>query len=159
MVGHLRRERYLAAIEPWHGGNIVVYRQNVHDAWTRHVIDDTIRDGHTIVAGDFDGDGHDEFIVGERAGRRSVYLYRATDAANDRWSKEALDDGDMAAAGCAVADLNADRRPDVVCIGTATANLKWYENQGKSGPRPSSSPTRRAVIAHDSRAAQSCDEV
>ncbi len=127
VVGHLRRERYLAAIEPWHGGNIAVYRQDAHDAWTRHVIDDTIRDGHTIVAGDFDGDGQDEFVVGERAGRRSVYLYRAIDVANDRWSKEAVDDGDMAAAGCAVADLNADRRLDVVCIGTATANLKWYE--------------------------------
>jgi hypothetical protein len=27
-------------------------------------------------------------------------------------------------------DLNGDRRVDVVCIGTATANLKWYENMG-----------------------------
>ena len=80
VVGHLGRDRYIAAIEPWHGGNIVVYRQDAHGVWTRHVIDDTIRDGHTIVAADFDGDGQDEFIVGERAGRRSVYLYRATDA-------------------------------------------------------------------------------
>jgi len=27
--------------------------------------------------------------------------------------------------------LNADKRMDIVCIGTATANLKWYENVGK----------------------------
>jgi len=127
VVGHLGRDRYIAAIEPWHGGNIAVYRQEAHDVWTRHVIDDMIRDGHTIVAGDFDGDGQDEFIVGERAGRRSVYLYRATGATSDAWTKEALDDGDMAAAGCAVADLSGDGRPDVVCIGTATSNLKWYE--------------------------------
>ena len=32
-------------------------------------------------------------------------------------------------AAVAVADLNADKRADVVCIGTATANLKWYENR------------------------------
>jgi hypothetical protein len=36
----------------------------------------------------------------------------------------------MAGAGCAASDLNADKRPDIVCIGTATQNLKWYENTG-----------------------------
>ena len=41
-----------------------------------------------------------------------------------------LDNGGMAAAACAVADLNGDGRPDIVCIGSATANLKWYENLG-----------------------------
>jgi hypothetical protein len=30
-----------------------------------------------------------------------------------------------------VADMNADGKMDVVCIGTATANLKLYENLGK----------------------------
>jgi hypothetical protein len=37
----------------------------------------------------------------------------------------------MGAAACAVADLNADGRPDIVCIGSATTNLKWYENAGQ----------------------------
>jgi hypothetical protein len=27
-------------------------------------------------------------------------------------------------------DLNGDGRPDIACIGSATANLKWYENLG-----------------------------
>ena len=97
--------------------------------WNRHVIDDAIVDGHTIVAGDFDGDGQDELVVGERQGRRSTYLYRVTNAKEDSWSKQPLDDRGMSGAGCAVADLNGDKRPDVVCIGTATANLKWYENR------------------------------
>ena len=122
------RERFLATIEPWHGNTIAVYRQRSGE-WTRRVIDETIADGHTMAAGDFDGDDRDEFVVGERQGRRSVYLYRLTDAGEDAWSKRPLDDGDMSAAGCAVADLNADKRLDVVCIGTATANLKWYENR------------------------------
>ena len=126
--GHLGRERFLATIEPWHGNKVVIYRQN-NDTWTRHVIDETIANGHTIVAGDFDGDGQDELVVGERQGKRSAYLYRVTNAEQDTWSKQPLDNGGMAAAGCAVADLNADKRPDVVCIGTATANLKWYENR------------------------------
>jgi hypothetical protein len=128
IVGHLGHERFLATIEPWHGNEVVIYRED-NGSWKRHVIDATITDGHTIVAGDFDGDGQDELIVGERQGRRTPYLYRATSVREDVWSKQALDDGGMAAAGCAVADLNADGRPDVVCIGTATANLKWYENR------------------------------
>lgn len=131
IVGHLGRERFVAAIEPWHGNKVAVYRQQ-KGAWMRRVIDETIADGHTIVAGDFDGDGQDEILVGERQGKRSVYLYRATSTREDSWSKQSLDDGGMAAAGCAVADLNADRRPDIVCIGTATANLKWYENRSRA---------------------------
>jgi hypothetical protein len=128
MVGHLGRERFVATIEPWHGNKVVVYRQN-DGVWNRHVIDDAIVDGHTIVAGDFDGDGQDELIVGERQGKRSTYLYRMTNANEDTWSKQPLDERGMSGAGCAVADLNGDKRPDVVCIGTATANLKWYENR------------------------------
>lgn len=128
VVGRLAADRFLATIEPWHGNQVVIYRQD-QAVWRRHVIDESIADGHTIVAGDFDRDGMAEIIVGERQGRRSAYLYRAGTAAGDTWTKEILDDGGMAAAGCAVADLNADARPDVVCIGTATANLKWYENR------------------------------
>jgi hypothetical protein len=128
-VGHSGRERFLATIEPWHGNEVVVYRQ-VDGAWTRHVIDQSLTDAHTIVIGDFDGDGRDEIIVDERRGRRSVYLYRAVNDQQDTWTRQTIDDGHMAAAGCAIADLNGDKRLDVVCIGTATANLKWYENRG-----------------------------
>ena len=128
VVGRLGSERFLATIEPWHGNQVVIYRQD-KTAWKRHVIDDAIADGHTIVAGDFDRDGLDDIIAGERQGKRSVYLYRIANPRDDVWNKEVLDDGGMAAAGCAVADLNADTSLDVVCIGTATANLKWYENR------------------------------
>ena len=127
-VGHLGRELYLATIEPWHGNKVVLYR-SVDGAWERWVIDESITDGHTLVVGDFDGDGRDEIVAGERGGQRSVYLYRVANDDKDRWTKQTIDDGHMAAAGCAVADLNADKRLDVVCIGTATANLKWYENR------------------------------
>jgi hypothetical protein len=128
IAGRLGQERFIAAIEPWHGNKVVVYRQE-KGTWKRHVIDETIVDGHTIVGGDFDGNGRDELIVGERQGKHSVYLYRLTSLEEDTWSRRPLDNGGMSGAGCAVADLNNDKRPDVVCIGTATANLKWYENR------------------------------
>jgi hypothetical protein len=122
--------RYLAAIEPWHGNKVAVYVAN-GESWRRHVLDESVTDGHTLVTGDLDSDGTDEIIVGERGGKRSIYLYRAASATADAWTREVLDDGGMAGAGCAVADMNADGKMDVVCIGTATANLKLYENLGK----------------------------
>lgn len=126
-VGKLGLERFLAAIEPWHGNQVVVYRKR-GGAWTRLVIDNTLVDGHTIAAADFDGDGRDQIVAGYRGQGKSVYLYRAGDAAGDRWSRRTLDDGGMGAAACAVADLNGDGRPDIACIDAT--RLKWYENVG-----------------------------
>jgi hypothetical protein len=128
-VGHLRGERFLATIEPWHGHQVAVYRRS-RGAWTRQVIDDTLADGHTILAADFNGDGLDEIVAGYRGPGRSVYIYYARDRRGRSWSRAVLDPGGIAAASCAAADLNRDGRPDIACIGSATANLKWYENLG-----------------------------
>jgi hypothetical protein len=125
-VGMLGKERYLAAIEPWHGNQVAIYRGRDTD-WKRSVIDDSLVDGHTIVTADLNGDGRDEVIAGYRGQGRSVHVYYAD---GDRWTREKLDDGGMAAAACATSDLNGDKRIDVICIGSATANLKWYENAG-----------------------------
>jgi hypothetical protein len=57
-------------------------------------------------------------------------MYEAS-ANGSAWTRRVLDQGGMAGAGCAAVDLNADTRMDVVCIGSATANLKWYENLGR----------------------------
>jgi hypothetical protein len=111
--------RYLAAIEPWHGNQVVVYSP------ARTVIDNTLQDGHTILAADFDGDGDDEIVAGCRGGPRSVFLYRHV---GGKWERQTVDPGPIAAAACAAADLNGDGRMDLTCIGSATANLKWYEN-------------------------------
>ncbi|MGH9836461.1 MAG: FG-GAP-like repeat-containing protein [Blastocatellia bacterium] len=135
-VGRLGRDRFLCAIEPWHGNQVVVYHQQKEgqkQAWRRQVIDATLNDGHTLLAADLNPDGRDEIIAGYRGQGRSVYIYSADDSTGSRWSRQILDDGGIAAAGCAVADLNGDRRPDVACIGAATANLKWYENLGAAG--------------------------
>jgi hypothetical protein len=126
-VVHLGNQKLFATIEPWHGNQVVVYRLE-ETGWSRHVIDAELTDSHTLVTADLDGRGRDVVIVGERQGKRSIYLYSARDENGAEWDKEVLDDGKMAGAGCAVSDLNGDKRLDIVCIGTATANLKWYEN-------------------------------
>ncbi len=126
-VGSLAKRRFLAAIEPWHGNQVVVYRQSGRQ-WERHVIDDSLVDGHTILTVDLNRDGLDEIVAGYRGKGRTVYIYSADAPAGDHWSRATLDDGGMAAAACAASDLNQDGRTDLVCIGSATANLKWYEN-------------------------------
>jgi hypothetical protein len=127
-VGRLAKNRFIASIEPWHGNQVAVYRQS-GAAWERQAIDDSLVDGHTIAAADFNRDGLDEIVGGFRGRPYNLYLYTAAGAAGDRWSRQMLDEGGMGAAACAVVDLNADGRPDLACIGSATANLKWYENR------------------------------
>ena len=55
-VGHAGGQRFLAAIEPWHGNQVAVYREKA-DAWQREVIDASLVDGHTILTADLAGDG------------------------------------------------------------------------------------------------------
>jgi hypothetical protein len=126
-VGRIAKQRFLAAIEPWHGNQVAIYRQ-ARSQWQRQVIDTTLDDGHTILAADFDGDGTDEVVAGYRGAGGGVALYR-WDAAAGTWAKSPVGTGGMAAAACAAADLNGDGRIDLACIGSATANLKWYENR------------------------------
>jgi hypothetical protein len=131
-AGRLGRTRFLCAIEPWHGNQVVVYTQK-GKTWRRQVIDDTLANGHTIHAADLNGDGRDEIIAGGRDKPYNVYLYTAEDAKGARWSRQILDEGGMNPAACAVAGLNADGSPDIACIGATT--LKWYENLGGRGSR------------------------
>ncbi len=126
-AGKLGRRRFLAAIEPWHGNQVVIYTAQ-RKQWKRHVIDDSFVDGHTVVTGDLNGDGRDEVVAGFRGKGRSAYIYSAEDAKGASWGRQALDQGGMGAAACVIADLNADRRPDIACVDSPS--LKWYENAG-----------------------------
>jgi len=130
----INNDFFLAAIEPWHGNEVVIYRRSASGSFARQVIDTAVVDGHTLVTADLDGDGVDEVIVGQRGGSRSVWAYSS--GSSGAWTRITIDDGGMAGAGCITVDLNADSRIDIVCIGTATANLKWYENltPGRIGP-------------------------
>lgn len=118
--GRLGKQRFLAAIEPWHGNSVAIYNGK-----RRAVIDDSLVDGHTVATADLDGDRRDEIIAGCRGGPKGVFLYKYD---GGQWNRRALDEGSMAAAACTAIDLNGDKRTDVVCIGSSTQNLRWYEN-------------------------------
>ena len=126
-VGKTGKARFVCTIEPWHGHEVAVYTRR-GSAWRRNVIDDSLVEAHTIITADVNGDGADEIVAGYRGEGRSVHIYYPQDAGGERWQRTTLDAGGMAAASCAAVDLNGDGRVDLACIGSATANLKWYEN-------------------------------
>jgi hypothetical protein len=121
-AGKWGKQRFIAAIEPWHGNQVAVYRKS-GKSWNRAVIDDSILDGHTIVTADFMGDGHDRIVAGFRGKPYGVYLYTFD---GRKWNRQVVDQGGVSAAACVAADLDGDGTPDLACIGSATHNLKWY---------------------------------
>ena len=53
------------------------------------MIDDTILDGHTLVAADLDGDGVDEVVAGYRGAGGGVNIYRL--GRREQWTRSVLD--------------------------------------------------------------------
>ena len=129
-VGRTESGRFLAAIEPYHGNIVAVYREQ-NGTWQRRVIDDSIVTGHALAMADFDGNGRDDIVIGFRGKGHRLYLYTADDADAERWTRHTIDEGGMAAAACIAEDINGDGRPDIACMGSGTSNLKVYENLGR----------------------------
>lgn len=122
---------FLATVEPWHGTQVVVWAQDADRPGvfgSRHVLDDTLADGHALWVADVDGDGQDEIFAGHRGKDRRVACYRF-DASSNGWRRTIVDP-DVAAQDLRGGDLDGDGRPDVVAAGGATRNVVWYR------PRP-----------------------
>jgi Aldos-2-ulose dehydratase, beta-propeller domain/FG-GAP-like repeat/FG-GAP repeat len=128
-VGKVHGRRFLATIEPWHGDKVVVYPGGKGGFSERRVIDSSFNNGHALVCADLDGDGNDEIVAGYRGPGTSLFIYHARDESGAAWDRETLDT-EMAASCLAIADINGDGRPDIVAVGSSTANVKWYENPG-----------------------------
>jgi hypothetical protein len=136
-VGYL-----IATVEPWHGGQIVVYSEHPKKPepridFERTVIDDQLRWGHAInwlesdketflVAGVRDNPNKDDTFTE----KRGVRLYR-NDPKTKKWERYILEDGGVAVEDLTVADLNGDGKPDIVAVGRATGNARIYWNMGK----------------------------
>jgi hypothetical protein len=131
-VGRLGNRRMMASVEPWHGNEVVVYTEDQSRNWQRRVIFSELTEGHEICVGDFNGDDRDDIVAGDRARGKisSAHVFYSQDAQGTNWSHDILDPMGMSASGCQVSDINGDGRLDVVMIGGATHNIKWYENRG-----------------------------
>ncbi len=120
-LGRVNGARHLATVEPWHGNSIVVYKETP-SAWTRTVVDTSLNQAHALGWADFDGDGDDELAAGWRGKPWGLVLYKFAGGA---WKKTPIDDG-VAVEDLAIADLNADGRPDIIAGGRATGNIRIY---------------------------------
>lgn len=119
-VARVGGRKYLATIEPWHGNQFVIYGPK------RTVLDETMKEGHTVLSVDLDGDGNDEVIYGSRAGGGTLRMAKF-DKKTKKWVVTSILDGKIAANSCVAADLDGDKRPEVICIGGASANLIVFQ--------------------------------
>jgi hypothetical protein len=126
-LGRVGGRRMLATVEPWHGTSVVIYGEQP-GMWARTVIETAITGGHALGWADFDGDGNDELAVGWRDGTPGLAVYAVNRDGTLR-SKTMVDEGGMATEDLTIADLDGDKRPDIIASGRATRNVKIYFNE------------------------------
>ena len=142
-IGHLTGTKwFFATVEPMHGTNLVVYTLPGGSApdgatkylWKRHVLDDSLVDGHALACGDLLGIGTDQIVVGWRAMNKpgvkvGIKLFTPGDREGKDWQMALIDDNTMACEDLSLADLNGDGKLDIVAAGRATKNVKVYFNE------------------------------
>jgi hypothetical protein len=127
-VGHLGKRRFIAAIEPWHGNQVVVYTEQKGE-WRRNVLEDKMLNGHALAVGDLDGDGRDEIVAGFRGKGFQLYIFKTASASGEKWTRHILDAGGIAAADCKIDRFTGGRLPDIACSGASTGNVRLYVPQ------------------------------
>ncbi|MCB1230187.1 MAG: VCBS repeat-containing protein [Verrucomicrobiae bacterium] len=137
-AGEVRFARgFIAAIEPMHGNELVVYEEGSGDdgaKWRRTTLTNELNQGHALATGDLLGMGNDQVIAGWRnpnaEGQVGIRLFWR-DPENDAvWHSMTIDENTMACEDLKLADLDGDGRLDIVAAGRSTGNLLIYWNRG-----------------------------
>ena len=137
-LGKLRGGKvFVATVQPMHGNQLVAYTapaaRDSQGRWQRHLIDDSLKEGHALACGDLLGVGYDQVVVGwrgkDKQGKTGIKLFIPLDPEGSQWQEVLLDDNGIACEDLCLADLNGDGKLDVIAAGRATKNLKVYFNQ------------------------------
>jgi hypothetical protein len=123
---------FIATVEPFHGNDLVVYREAEGGKWTRTLLTDALHQGHALGVADFDGDGLEDVVVGWRnpdeEGHVGVKIFFQKE--DGSWHPPFWVARDLVAAeDLKVADLDGDGRPDIVVSGRSTNNLVIFWNR------------------------------
>ncbi len=132
--------RFIATIEPMHGNEVVINPENTEGLWSeqRFVVDETLGEGHALVAADFLGLGYDQIVAGWRkpssdTKTTGLRLYIPSNEEGTEWKLHStIDDGTMACEDLKAADLNGDGKPDLIASGRSTKNVVVYWNNTKN---------------------------
>jgi len=127
----------LAAVEPMHGNQVTAYlgiTEKMESGQIRRIVlDETLKEGHGIVTGDFLGNGNMQIVAGSRTpnetGEFGIKLYEAVDKSYGEFKTHWIDQNGMATESLTAADLNGDGKLDIIAAGRATNNLKIYWNR------------------------------
>ncbi len=133
-LGKTRADRFLAAVQPWHGNTLAVYTPSGRAGmWQRSVLADDLNEGHGLACADLLGLDSDQIVVGWRnpnAERKvGIRLYAPTDSRGSSWRSHVIDDNAMACEDLKLVDLDGDGRLDIVASGRRTHNLVIYWNK------------------------------
>ena len=124
----------IAAIEPLHGNELVVYDppKSNDEVPKRTVLDDTLSQGHALALADVLGKDNLQVIAGwrnpDKNGKVGIRIYSKE---NDEWKTHILDDNGMACEDLKVSDLDGDGKPEIIAAGRATKNVVIYWNRPK----------------------------
>lgn len=123
---------FIAAVEPFHGNDLVVYRDAGEGKWTRTLLTDSLNQGHALGVADFNGDGLEDVVVGWRnpdaEGHVGVKLFFQKE--DGGWHPPFWVARDLVASeDLKIADLDQDGRPDIVVSGRNSKNLMIFWNR------------------------------
>ena len=136
-------QRFIATIEPMHGGTAAVYTNKTESKakglWEKQTLDQSLKDGHAVVVKDFLGIGSDQVVVGWRAmnpkGTPGVRLFTPLSPEAKEWRASELSAEEVAIEDLKAADLDGDGRPDLILAGRQTKNLRILWNKTNTAQR------------------------
>ncbi len=115
----------IATVEPMHGNELVLYSRE-----HRIVLTDKLVEGHALACGDVCGSGGlDQIVVGWRGGDRGIEIFTSLTGVFEHFRESPIDSNEMACEDLCLADLNGDKKLDIIASGRATHNVKIYWNE------------------------------
>ncbi len=130
-------KRFITTIEPMHGNEVVINPENPGGLWSekRFVVDETLGEGHALVAADFLDLGYDQIVAGWRkpstdTKKTGLRLYIPSNEDGTEWKLHStIAEDTMACEDLKAADLDGDGKPDLIASGRSTRNVVVYWNK------------------------------